>query len=525
MHVVQWLTDLANRGLADWMTKCLVICFIVSGIHAYYGLHVIARKVIFVDLALAQIAALGATYALFIGAEGEMPVYVFSIIFTFIGAAIFALTRTRKDRIPHEAIIGVTYVVAGAFAIVMVYLIPTFNPSNPEAAHGAEHIRDILTGHMLTATPASVLLAAAVYAGLAGFHYALRSRFVVISLDPEKAEAQGIRIGAWDLLFYMTFGVLVSISVRLVGVLLVFSFLVVPAIIAFVLATTLRARIIVGWASGFVVSAIGVVVAFHPPSYGGEALKLPMGPFIASLFGLVLVAVGLIQFTRTAESWKTVARTYAGLAGIGGVMVALFFLGGVWGPEDHTHGHEEHARGSHDRDLLIADLYAGDPSERRAAVSGLAPLVAADRDVVAALTRHAERESAADVRRAIYEALAASPTPDVRQFLVQRFDDERTDPALELAIARALDAAGSVDGVRLRIEILAGVSLDVAPEALADLTLLSGGDAFGYDPAALLPDEAAVSRWRAWFDSAKDRLVWDRAERRFVLPAEAPAGR
>src|SRR5512134_2757818 len=208
------------------MLAPLVACMVIVAIHSYLGLHVIAREVIFVDLALAQMAALGATVATLAGLHPESPWSIaWALGFTTVGAALFAITRQGgegKSRVPHEAIIGIVYVVASAAAILVADRSP----------RGGEAIKDILVGSLLWVTWPAILKMAAVYAALGLFHYLLRHRFLTISFEPEAALANGWRIRWWDFWFYLSFGVVITLSVPIAGVLLVFSFLVVPAAVA-----------------------------------------------------------------------------------------------------------------------------------------------------------------------------------------------------------------------------------------------------------------------------------------------------
>jgi zinc/manganese transport system permease protein len=199
---------------------------ILTGIHAYLGVHVVERGVIFVDLSLAQIAALGATIALLMPMSGGDPhapsVYWVSLGFTFIGAAIFSLVRTRKARIPQEAIIGIAYAVASAAAILAM----------SKSTSQAEHLKDMLVGNIIAVSWEEVSKTAALYGAIGLFHYVFRRKFLAISLDPQRAEAEGIPIRLWDFLFYASFGFVVTSSVAIAGVLLVFCYLIVPSVAA-----------------------------------------------------------------------------------------------------------------------------------------------------------------------------------------------------------------------------------------------------------------------------------------------------
>ena len=252
----------------------LVACILIVALHSYLGLHIIAREVIFVDLALAQMAALGGTVALLIGIDYHSTTALgFGLGFTIVGAGIFSLTRTsERARVPQEAIIGIVYVVASALAILVANLVP----------RGGEAIEEILVGNLLWITWPTILRLAAIYAVIGLIQYRLRHRFLTISLQPKTAIASGWSIKWWDFLFYMLFGVVITFSVPIAGVLLVFSFLVVPAVIAFLFTDDPKKLTVVSWLAGVVGSVGGLAVSFQ--------FDLPTGPVIVAAFGALLVA-------------------------------------------------------------------------------------------------------------------------------------------------------------------------------------------------------------------------------------------
>lgn len=251
---------------------------ILTGIHAYLGVHVVERGVIFVDLALAQIAALGATIAILAGFDPHgQGAYWLSLAFTFVGAAIFAFARTRRGHIPQEAFIGIAYAVASAAAILAM----------SKATGETEHLKDMLVGNILAVSRHEVIKTALLYGAIGVFHYIFRRRFLLISTDPAQAEAQGISIRFWDFLFYASFGFVVTSSVAIAGVLLVFCYLIVPSVGAMLFADRVGRRLAIGWTMGTLVSALGV--------YFSVLLDLPTGATIVCTFGAVLVAMFLIH--------------------------------------------------------------------------------------------------------------------------------------------------------------------------------------------------------------------------------------
>jgi zinc/manganese transport system permease protein len=254
-------------------------CLLLAGIHCYLGLHVVTRGVIFVDLALAQIAALGGAFALLAGfALDSGPSYLFSLGFAFAGAAIFAVGRFRDERIPQEAIIGITYAVASAAAILLL----------DRTAHGGEEIKAMLLGNILFVDWSTVWQTLLIYGAVGALHFRLRDRFFLISTDIERARTEGLRIWFWDLVFYASFGLVVTSSVRIAGVLLVFTFLVVPAACAVLFFQGIRARLFFGWAMGFLGCVAGLLA-----SVAGD---FPTGASIVTVFGLLLVICAALRW-------------------------------------------------------------------------------------------------------------------------------------------------------------------------------------------------------------------------------------
>jgi zinc/manganese transport system permease protein len=255
-----------------------VASLILTGIHAYLGVHVVERGVIFVDLALAQIAALGATIAILVGMDPHGGgAYWLSLGFTFVGAGIFAFARTRRGHIPQEAFIGIAYAVASATAILAM----------SKATGETEHLKDMLVGNILAVDRHEVIKTAILYGAIGLFHYIFRRRFLLISTDPAKAEAQGMSIRFWDFLFYASFGFVVTSSVAIAGVLLVFCYLIVPSVGAMLFADRVGRRLAIGWTMGTLVSALGV--------YFSVLLDLPTGATIVCTFGAVLVVMFFIH--------------------------------------------------------------------------------------------------------------------------------------------------------------------------------------------------------------------------------------
>src|SRR5438309_2937213 len=255
-----------------------IASLILTGIHAYLGVHVVERGVIFVDLALAQFAALGATMGILIGLDPHAAAsYWISLAFTLLGAAIFSLVRLRRSRIPQEAFIGIAYAVASAAAILAV----------SKATGETEHLKDMLVGNILAVSWPEVAHTAMLYGVVGVFHLIFRKNFLQISMDPQAAEARGVSLRFWDFLFYASFGFVVTSSVAIAGVLLVFCYLIVPSVGAMLFADRIGRRLAIGWIMGTLVSALGC--------YLSVAWDFPTGATIVCTFGAVLVAMFLIH--------------------------------------------------------------------------------------------------------------------------------------------------------------------------------------------------------------------------------------
>jgi zinc/manganese transport system permease protein len=264
--------------MLEFLLPAFVASLILTGIHAYLGVHVVERGVIFVDLALAQIAALGATVAIVVGINPHgRGSYWISLGFTFLGAAIFALARSRRGHIPQEAFIGIAYAVASATAILLM----------SKATGETEHLKDMLVGNILAVSWSEVKVTALLYGAVGIFHYVFRKKFLLISMNHDKAEQAGLNVRFWDFLFYASFGFVVTSSVAIAGVLLVFCYLIVPSVGAMLFADRIGSRLAIGWTMGTLVSALGV--------YLSAQIDLPTGATIVVTFGGVLIVMFFIH--------------------------------------------------------------------------------------------------------------------------------------------------------------------------------------------------------------------------------------
>lgn len=260
----------------------LVACLLLPGILVYYGLHIVRREIIFVDLALAQVAALGICLAILLKHEPhDWQTYAWSLGFTFVGAAIFTLTRTQDHRVPQEALIGIVYVVAAATAILLL----------SQSAEGDEELKRTLVGDILLVQPKDIFPAFGLYAVIGLVHFIFRKKFLLISFEPERALAAGVSIRGWDFLFYVLFGFVVTSFVHIGGVLMIFSYLIVPAVCANFLAQSLRLKLLLGWLIATFASIVGLYFSYKN--------DLPTGASIVCALGGALLLVGLAaRFVR-----------------------------------------------------------------------------------------------------------------------------------------------------------------------------------------------------------------------------------
>ena len=269
------------------MLAPLLAALIYGGLQTYVGLHILTRGVIFVDLALAQLATVGIALAMLFGFEPvSLEASALGFAFTVAGAALFAWMRRIDERIvPHEALIGITYVVGSAAMILVLSGSP----------HGSENIKSLLVGAILWITWPEIGWMALIYGALAALHWIWRERFIALSYNRPRERRHDT---FWDFLFYLIFGVIVTSSVRTAGVLLVFSFLIIPAVMSAFFAKGLGARLLVAWALGALGSALGILVSFQ--------IDLPTGAAIVCVYGLLLVLTLVWAYwPRTARAGAT----------------------------------------------------------------------------------------------------------------------------------------------------------------------------------------------------------------------------
>jgi zinc/manganese transport system permease protein len=477
------------------MALPFLACLVLTGIHVYLGIHVLSRKVIFVDLALAQVAALGSVWGVLLGwdrAEDPWIVKGFSLAFTFIGAAVFALTRMRHERVPHEALIGITYAVALAATIL----------ASAHLAHGAEEVSDLLAGNILWVRGDLIVFTTLLYAAIGAVHWMFRRQFFLISLHPDQAEAQGVSVRFWDFLFYVTFGFVVTSSVSIAGVLLVFSFLVIPAVIAILFVDGIRPRLVAGWIVGTLVSAIGCSLSYFR--------DLPSGPTIVVTFGASLLLAGVVRFVVHAPARGIALVRVAGGAGI----LVLLVTGSLY-------------LRKHDRHDVVRLLETGSPAERMMAIAEAesdAGLWEEARPAVRRLLQRGESGIRSRILDGIESRHDLALLPDVQALLTDSDDSLRE---------RALRSLRTLGAAESRDPILAAASKEEDEYIRVEMAeaLLELDDPRGFGPLidVLEHGEAEQAKRDAWehlrahaefghaTSVAEVRRWWEENRQRLVL--------
>ncbi len=454
-------------GIWDIMGLPFLECLVLVGIHSYLGLHVLRRKVIFVDLALAQVAALGTTVAFLFHIDPQGPgAYVFSLLFTIIAAAVFSITRLKKERVPQEAIIGLVYALAAAISVLVV----------AEAPHGAEHIKEIMTGAILWVTGGEVAAAAVVYALVGLFHFIFRKRFIAISENHEKAFETGYNVRLWDFFFYLSFGLVITHSVRTAGVLLVFVFLVVPAIMAMLITKNLLHQLFIGWGVGLLVSVGGMGISYHFDS--------ATGPTVVAFYGGVLLVGALTLYVMHPKrpAPRAFFTVLAGIMVVGLIGGGLFTMGRWMGADPWWSGQAEATVLGHEHGDCDGHDHVQVPLDKRGEGSSesiLLELVDAD------IETKAERVAAVKDLAVLLGMLEKAPA-----------GQEET----RLVVARQLYGIAPRLGSEYLVRFLESEDPLIRSDAL-DALQVSTGDCYGFDPWEELDakgNRKALGRWKSW---------------------------
>jgi zinc/manganese transport system permease protein len=462
-----------------WMLAPLLACFILSITHVYLGIHVVARKVIFVDLALAQIAALGATYATVLGydanqAGDNLAVALFSLAFTFVGAGLFAIARMRKERVPQEAFIGIVYAAASAAAVLILSKSPT----------GGEELKHMLVGDILLVSMPTIVNDAILYSLVGIFHIVFRKKFLAISADAEAAQSTGINIRLWDLLFYMTFGVLVTRSVSIAGVLLVFSYLVIPAVIAQMWSDTIKGRLIIGWVIALAASITGILWSFYS--------DYPTGPAVVMTLASFLIASGASYYIQNAERRPRAALNVAMM-----ILFGMLFFGTL--SQFRKFNPDAAATGTSPTDLLLDELKHDEIASQLDAVGHLGDMD--DPRIVPALSELLGRTDNEQLIESIAEALTkrqdTRAIPALKSTLQKDYD-----PFLKLTVAKALVALKEKSGYDGLIKILKDEEAGYARSQAVEVIRVAAGNDFGYDPEkSVAENKAAIDQIEKWIAS------------------------
>lgn len=266
----------------------IVACVLLPWLLVYLGLHVVQRGIIFIDIAMAQMASLGICVAVLFHLDLESSAtFAIALAFTLAGAAIFSFTGKRAGQIPQEAVIGIAYVVAAAAAILLL----------SRAAEGDEQIKQMLVGNILLVTPLEVWKCFALFIVVGLLHFLLRRNLLLVSFDREAAYEKGLRVRWWDFLFYAAFGLVVTSFVRIAGVLLVFSYLIVPAVCGINFTCSLGGRLLIGWLIALIGGVGGLFLSFW--------WDLPSGAAIVCTFGALLIVVSITSLLRPKATGRT----------------------------------------------------------------------------------------------------------------------------------------------------------------------------------------------------------------------------
>jgi zinc/manganese transport system permease protein len=491
-----------------WMLPSLAGLLLVAT-HTYLGLHVISRNVFFVDLALAQIAALGSTVAFLYGFDmSDAVTYYVSLLFAVGGAWFFSVARLPDNRVPQEAIIGLTFAVASAGAILL-------SAENP---HGAEHLRDIMAGSILVVSAREVGQAALTYAAIGMFHWVYRRQLLGLSLDREAAEKAGVRVRWWDFLFYLSFAVVITSSVRIAGVLLVFILLIAPAVCGAMFATGIRPRLLIGWGSGILATSLGLVLSAR--------MDWPPAPAISCVFALILLGGAVLSsVARSSRPGWTVAR-FAGAAlgvmvfGVGlsaflGSKLAASHAAGASGSTDAEHQHT-HARPEHELGTSRQDLVSALSDEQENVRARAAERLGASQDPAAmSALGLALRDPADAVKEQAAAALGRLGRPEAVPALEAALDSPDQDEWVSLRAAEALVRCGGQKGMPALLQ-LAGA----AEARLVRQRALEAASAFAGQPSPSLWDEAsaraALEALRQWWETEGPKSQWEPEQDRFI---------
>jgi zinc/manganese transport system permease protein len=284
--------------LLDMMIRPLVACVLMTAVLSYLGLHVLRREVIFIDIAVAQVAALGAVIAhVSFHVHGDVPWLAVACALgaTLVAALFFAVVKHRVSQLPIEATIGITYAIVAAGTLFII----------GKSTGGHVHIRDMLAGSLLFVGWRSIGWTAAAFAGAGACLWLFHGSFESISDDYDRASRGGVSVISWDFLFYALCGVVITAAVHLAGVVVVFCFLIIPATISAFFSGRWGVRLLIAWGVGLVASISGLCFCHYMDFSAGVSVALVLGLRLIVLSGAQLaVALVLRRSMRAAGEQK-----------------------------------------------------------------------------------------------------------------------------------------------------------------------------------------------------------------------------
>ena len=471
--------------LIQIMLPPLAACLILTGICTYLGLHVVSRGVIFVDLALAQIAALGSTFAFLLGFEPDSySGYFYSLGFTFLGAAIFSISRLKDQRVPQEALIGIVFAVSSSAAILIADRSP----------QGAEHVQEMLTGAILWVSWSTIWKTLLICLAVGAFHFAFRHRFLLISMDHEEAERQGVAVHWWDFLFYISFGFVITSSVAIAGVLLVFCFLIIPSVIGMLYSKEIGTRLIIGWISGTIVSCLGLLLSYQ--------FDFPSGPSIVCSFGAFLILAAVVQYViRADRKGLALARVGAGTL----IFALAMGLAMSFRPSPSELGLFEQT-GIQRVLQSLEELKLEEGVARNALV-----LLGEDQEIL----KQGLREGGIEVDQQTLQRLGELEFSEAIPFL-RLICENVEDPWIRYLGSSSLLRLGDKEGIHRLIQILKDPGPPFLKAQVEDLLVEVSGQDFGYDPISEGEEnKRSIDRWEVWWHQSAEQVVWDTEQRRF----------
>lgn len=482
----------------------LLACLVLTGILAYFGVHIIAREVIFVDLALAQIAALGTIIGVLLGYEvgkDETTLYLYSLAFTFLGAFIFSMTKSSDKKVPHEAIIGIVY--AAAFAATMLVL--------ARSALGPQELDRIIKGELLWVQPNIILKTAILYAAIGAFHIIYRNRFIQISFKHTQSNSSGLNVRLWDFLFYVSFGFVITSSVAIAGVFLVFSYLVIPAVGAMLFSDRLGVRLAIGWISGSIISFIGIKLSWET--------GLPTSPLIVCMLASALILAGVVRYVKTspsrARAFGNIALTSALLAVF---TVGLFFFGKKQeSPYDHA----------------LHMLESAIPTDRVVALTGLEGFPER-KDEWIPLVIQRLGDSDQEVRKSAIDALLRSKVRSAVPQILPLINDPSSETQVKAiealrtlgdrnAALELIDVGNKEEDIEIKVELY-GAALSLGdPDAIPPLIgLVAERGIFSEEALEQLQAHVGFNlqklddaKLKVWWEKNKNRMVWEDSAKMF----------